>query len=178
MKPPETRPSLLVRIRDTGHRDAWQEFSDLYRPVILAVAERQGLERNDAEDPLPASLTGRVTCDRFLRPDAERRAFSNLAAEDCTKGDHQCVDSWPARESDRRRRDPRSPPVSSGPGKRDSDNRTGVPPRSLPHGSQSRPSRSRRINLGRVLEDVGTKRPANTSRIGIGEKHWKHLHGA
>jgi hypothetical protein len=32
---PETRPSLLIRVRDPADQAAWQEFVEIYRPVIL-----------------------------------------------------------------------------------------------------------------------------------------------
>jgi len=50
MSIPETRPSLLLRIRDSGDRQAWTEFCDLYRPVIVALARQRGLQPADAED--------------------------------------------------------------------------------------------------------------------------------
>ncbi len=50
MTVPETRPSLLLRIRDPRDRQAWQDFSDLYRPVVCQMARHHGLQPADAED--------------------------------------------------------------------------------------------------------------------------------
>lgn len=47
---PETRESLLFRIRDPQDRDAWCEFASIYRPLILRVAKRHGLQDADAQN--------------------------------------------------------------------------------------------------------------------------------
>ena len=47
---PETRPSLLIRVRDPADQAAWQEFVEIYRPVILRIAQRKGVQAADAED--------------------------------------------------------------------------------------------------------------------------------
>jgi RNA polymerase sigma-70 factor (ECF subfamily) len=47
---PETRPSLLIHLRDPADHAAWQEFVEIYRPVILRLALRKGLQAADAED--------------------------------------------------------------------------------------------------------------------------------
>jgi RNA polymerase sigma-70 factor (ECF subfamily) len=45
-----TRPSLLVRIRDHGDRQAWGEFVDIYAPMVYGYAQKQGLQEADAAD--------------------------------------------------------------------------------------------------------------------------------
>ena len=50
MPVPETRPSLLMRIRDPRDRQAWDEFSDLYRPVVCRMARHRGMQPADADD--------------------------------------------------------------------------------------------------------------------------------
>ena len=47
---PETRPSLILRVRDANDADAWNQFATLYRPVILRLARRKGIQAADAED--------------------------------------------------------------------------------------------------------------------------------
>jgi RNA polymerase sigma-70 factor (ECF subfamily) len=47
---PDTRPSLLVRIRDAGNRDAWHEFVELYGPLIYRYGRKRGLQDADAAD--------------------------------------------------------------------------------------------------------------------------------
>ena len=47
---PETRPSLLLRIRDPADQAAWHEFVEIYRPVIVRLARRKGMQDADADD--------------------------------------------------------------------------------------------------------------------------------
>jgi len=46
----ETRPSLLVRIRDKSDAQAWEEFFNLYSPLLFSYAHDRGLSHEDAED--------------------------------------------------------------------------------------------------------------------------------
>ena len=50
MTVPDTRPSLLLRVRDPDDREAWDEFSYIYRPVICRIATFKGMQTADAED--------------------------------------------------------------------------------------------------------------------------------
>ena len=45
-----TRQSLLIRIRDRKNAEAWQEFFDLYSPLLYRYALDRGLGHDDAED--------------------------------------------------------------------------------------------------------------------------------
>ena len=47
---PETRASLLIRIRDPADQAAWLEFVEIYRPVILRLACQKGMQEADAND--------------------------------------------------------------------------------------------------------------------------------
>jgi RNA polymerase sigma-70 factor (ECF subfamily) len=47
---PETRPSLLLRLRDPGDGEAWQLFVDLYAPLVYGLARKRGLQDADAAD--------------------------------------------------------------------------------------------------------------------------------
>ena len=49
-KSPETRPSLLVRIRDARDDAAWREFVEIYAPLVHAYARSRGLQDADAAD--------------------------------------------------------------------------------------------------------------------------------
>jgi RNA polymerase sigma-70 factor, ECF subfamily len=48
MSAPETRDSLLLRIRDSQDREAWYEFVDIYRPMVYRIGRRHGLQDADA----------------------------------------------------------------------------------------------------------------------------------
>lgn len=47
---PETRGSLLLRLRDRGDDQAWSQFVEIYKPLIYQVARRKGLQDADAAD--------------------------------------------------------------------------------------------------------------------------------
>lgn len=47
---PLTRASLLVQIRDGRNQRAWQEFMQLYGPVVYGFARKRGLQDADAAD--------------------------------------------------------------------------------------------------------------------------------
>ena len=47
---PDTRSSLLIRVRDPADQAAWHEFVEIYRPVILRLARQKGMQDADAED--------------------------------------------------------------------------------------------------------------------------------
>ncbi|MDX1947801.1 MAG: sigma-70 family RNA polymerase sigma factor [Pirellulaceae bacterium] len=46
----ETRPSLLLRVRNPDDAEAWSEFVALYQPLLVSYAMRKGLTENDAQD--------------------------------------------------------------------------------------------------------------------------------
>lgn len=53
---PATRNSLIAQIKSTGNQQAWDEFVDLYRPVIYRMARRRGLQDVDAQDLVQSVL--------------------------------------------------------------------------------------------------------------------------
>jgi RNA polymerase sigma factor (sigma-70 family) len=54
---PETRLSLLIRLSDRADQAAWQEFANIYTPVVYRLALRKGLQHADAEDLSQQVLT-------------------------------------------------------------------------------------------------------------------------
>ena len=54
---PETRESLLIRIRNPQDQDAWDEFARIYRPVVYRLTRLRGLQDADAEDLVQKVLT-------------------------------------------------------------------------------------------------------------------------
>lgn len=60
---PETRQSLLVRLKDPQDQVSWYEFTEIYRPVIFRLARRKGMQDADAEDlaqQVLASVAGAI----------------------------------------------------------------------------------------------------------------------
>jgi RNA polymerase sigma-70 factor (ECF subfamily) len=47
---PETRPSLLVRIRDGEDRDSWSQFVAIYAPLVYGFLRKRGLQDSDSAD--------------------------------------------------------------------------------------------------------------------------------
>ncbi len=47
---PETRASLLLRLQDSADAVAWQDFTEIYSPVIHRTAQRMGLQSADADN--------------------------------------------------------------------------------------------------------------------------------
>ena len=47
---PETRESLILRVKNPKDIQAWDEFSAIYRPVVYRMARGRGLQDADAED--------------------------------------------------------------------------------------------------------------------------------
>ena len=47
---PITRPSLLVRLREPSNHAAWEEFVDLYTPLVHGFCRQRGLQEADAAD--------------------------------------------------------------------------------------------------------------------------------
>lgn len=54
---PETRPSLLVRLRDAQDADSWSQFVSLYAPIIFQFLRSRGLQDADASDLSQEVLT-------------------------------------------------------------------------------------------------------------------------
>lgn len=72
---PETRPSLLIRVRDPADRAAWQEFVEIYRPVILRLAQRKGMQAADADDIAQEVLTAVAKAVERWEHDPKRAKF-------------------------------------------------------------------------------------------------------
>lgn len=47
---PQTRPSLLLRLRGDRDERAWSEFLTIYEPLLLRVMRRRGMQESDARD--------------------------------------------------------------------------------------------------------------------------------
>ena len=54
---PETRASLLQRVRDPADNEAWREFFNIYRPLIYRYGRLRGLSRADADEVVQKCMT-------------------------------------------------------------------------------------------------------------------------
>ncbi len=50
MSVPDTRHSLLLRLRDHRNQEAWADFVGIYQPLIERMVRAQGLQESDAAD--------------------------------------------------------------------------------------------------------------------------------
>src|SRR5947209_1985070 len=72
---PGTRPSLLVRLSDPADGAAWEEFVEIYAPLIQRLAEHQGLQEADAEDLVQETLQAVARAIPRWDPDPARGSF-------------------------------------------------------------------------------------------------------
>jgi RNA polymerase sigma factor (sigma-70 family) len=53
----QTRVTLLAKLKKTENHEAWLEFETIYRPFILSLILRMGINADDADDISQAVLT-------------------------------------------------------------------------------------------------------------------------
>ena len=72
---PETRTSLVFRVRNPEDAEAWREFLRLYGPLIYRFGRRQGLQDADAVDFMQRVLLAVSGAIRRLEYDSQRGLF-------------------------------------------------------------------------------------------------------
>ena len=72
---PETRLSLIVRLKDRRDREAWGEFLEIYHPLVCRLALAKGLQHADAEDVAQQVFESVARAVDRWQPDAERARF-------------------------------------------------------------------------------------------------------
>src|SRR5262245_30470350 len=72
---PSTRPSLLLRIRETGDHEAWSQFIALYGPLVYRYARNRGLQDSDAADLTQIVFQAVAKGIQQLEYDAQRGTF-------------------------------------------------------------------------------------------------------
>jgi RNA polymerase sigma factor (sigma-70 family) len=72
---PTTQPSLLVRIRDAQDRLAWNQFVEIYAPLVYGFARKHGLQDADAADLTQEVLRAVAGAASRLEYDPERGSF-------------------------------------------------------------------------------------------------------
>jgi RNA polymerase sigma factor (sigma-70 family) len=71
----DTRPSLLIRVRDPQDAAAWQQFAALYEPLSYQFARKRGLQDADAADLTQIVLQAVSASIRRLDYDPQRGSF-------------------------------------------------------------------------------------------------------
>ena len=72
---PETRASLILRLRDRADQQSWCEFVEIYQPVIYRLAQYKGLQHADAEDVVQQVLSAVAGAVERWQPDENRGRF-------------------------------------------------------------------------------------------------------
>lgn len=73
----ETRSTLLDRIKDRGDNVAWNEFNQVYFPLLSRYAKIRGLSSPDAEDIAQTCLTEITRQIREFEYDQTKGSFRN-----------------------------------------------------------------------------------------------------
>lgn len=72
---PETRQSLLLRLRDARDHQAWSEFLEIYEPLIYRLARRNGFQDADARELTQEVLLAVANAIDRWDPDPARGSF-------------------------------------------------------------------------------------------------------
>lgn len=95
--PPDTRESLIQRLPNGADSDAWQQFLDIYEPLLYRLGTQRGLQPADAEDFVQEVLTAVAkSIEQWTEDDSDRpfrawlfRIASNLSVNFLTRRKHQ-----------------------------------------------------------------------------------------
>src|SRR3954469_17905012 len=74
---PNTRASLIARLSDVDDIEAWQEFVQIYLPLLYRLARRKGLQHADAEETAQEVLVAVSRAVHRWELDPERGRFRN-----------------------------------------------------------------------------------------------------
>jgi RNA polymerase sigma factor (sigma-70 family) len=72
---PNTRASLIARLSDSQDVEAWQEFVEIYLPLLYRLARRKGVQHADAEELGQEVLIAVSRAVHRWEPDPERGRF-------------------------------------------------------------------------------------------------------
>jgi RNA polymerase sigma-70 factor (ECF subfamily) len=72
---PVTRPSLLARLRDRRDSSAWDQFVDIYAPLVFAYGRRHRLQDADASDLVQEVLRAVAAASGGFTYDPARGSF-------------------------------------------------------------------------------------------------------
>ena len=72
---PSTRVSLILRLRQPEDAEAWQEFVEIYQPLIYRLATNKGLQPADARDVTQDVLMRVAKAVNQWNPDPDHGTF-------------------------------------------------------------------------------------------------------
>lgn len=73
MSEPQTRPSLMLRLRDPRDQQAWTRFVSIYEPLLMKLMRQRGLQEADARDVTQQVVMTVMRAVDTWRPDGKRR---------------------------------------------------------------------------------------------------------
>lgn len=77
---PDTRHSLIDRVRDPSDADAWRDFAAAYGPAVYRLARKRGLQAADADDLTQGVLLSVSRAVGDLKLDPARGRFRSWLA--------------------------------------------------------------------------------------------------
>ena len=75
MSEPETRQSLLLRLRDPLDQQAWTQFMAIYEPLVLRMLKQRGLQEADARDVAQQVVLAVTQAMHQWQPDGREASF-------------------------------------------------------------------------------------------------------
>ncbi|MBS0205120.1 MAG: sigma-70 family RNA polymerase sigma factor [Planctomycetes bacterium] len=75
MVEPDTRPSLMLRLRAPQDQQAWAEFVSIYEPLVMRVLRQRGLQHSDARDVTQQVILAVTQAVQRWQPDGQRASF-------------------------------------------------------------------------------------------------------
>jgi RNA polymerase sigma-70 factor (ECF subfamily) len=72
---PQTRVTLIARLKDTQDQEAWREFTAIYEPLVFGVARESGLQEADARDVCQQVLEAVSKDVERWQPDGKEASF-------------------------------------------------------------------------------------------------------
>ena len=75
MVEPETRPSLMLRLRDPQDQEAWTQFVSVYEPLVLRLLKQRGLQEADARDVTQQVIMAVTQAVERWQPDGREASF-------------------------------------------------------------------------------------------------------
>ena len=75
--PPQTRETLLIRLRDPGDEASWNLFAEIYTPLFYGFCVKRGLQHADAADVIQEVMCSVARAIRGFDYDPQRGQFKS-----------------------------------------------------------------------------------------------------
>ncbi len=72
---PPTRATLILRLKNSADTDAWEEFAEIYQPLIFRLASSRGLQPADAADVVQEVMTRIASAINRFNPNPSAGTF-------------------------------------------------------------------------------------------------------